>query len=113
MHATPPRNRLLALLVIGLLALGGAFAGIALRPEPQPTIALPPSTPPAAREAVRQATSLSDAFITIAEAVTSSVVRIEVERSLMPASSRVPAGLRDLFDSPGDPAPEDAVPQVM
>ena len=113
MHATPPRNRLLALLVIGLLALGGAFAGIALRPETQPTIALPPSTPPAAREAVRQATSLSDAFITIAEAVTSSVVRIEVERNVTPAISRVPAGLRDLFDGPGGPAPEDAVPQVL
>ena len=113
MHATPPRNRLLALLVIGLLALGGAFAGIALRPEAQPTIALPPSTPPAAREAVRQATSLSDAFITIAEAVTSSVVRIEVERNVTPAVSRVPAGLRELFESPGGPAPEDAVPQVL
>ena len=112
MDATPPRNRLLALLIIGLLAIGGAFAGIALRPEARPTIVLPASTPPAAREAVRQATSLSDAFIAIAEAVTSSVVRIEVERSLPPETSRVPAGLRDLFNAPDTPSAADAVPQV-
>lgn len=112
MDATPPRNRLLALLIIGLLAIGGAFAGIALRPEERPTIMLPPSAPPATREAVRQATSLSDAFIAIADVVTSAVVRIEVERSVPTERTRVPAGLRDLFDSPGNPAPEDAVPQV-
>jgi serine protease Do len=113
MDATPPRNRLLALLIIGLLAIGGAFAGVVLRPEPQPAIVLPASTPPIAREAVRQASSLSDAFITIADAVTSSVVRIEVERSIAPEESRVPAGLRDLFDSPGGPGPGEAVPQVL
>ena len=113
MDATPQRNRLLALLIIGLLALGGAFAGIVLRPEAEPALVLPPSTPPIAREAVRQATSLSDAFITIADAVTSSVVRIEVERSIAPEASRVPAGLRDLFDRPGGPTPEQAVPQVL
>jgi serine protease Do len=114
MDATPPRNRLIALIVIGLLALGGAFAGIALRPEARsPAIVLPPSTPPAAREAVRQATSLSDAFITIADAVTSSVVRIEVERSVTLEPSTLPGGLRDLFDPLGEPAQERAVPQVL
>jgi serine protease Do len=114
MDVTPPRNRLLVLIVIGLLAFGGAVAGIALRPEPQaPAIVLPPSTPPAAREAVRQATSLSDAFITIAEAVTSSVVRIEVERSVTLEPSPLPGGLRDLFDPLGEPAPGNAVPQVL
>ncbi|MGH7448372.1 MAG: S1C family serine protease, partial [Longimicrobiales bacterium] len=115
MDATPARNRLLALMVIGLLALGGAFAGIALRPdEPHAAVAtLPPSTPPAAREAVRQATSLSDAFITIADAVTSAVVRIEVERSISRESSPLPAGLSDLFDRSQSPSPESPVPQLL
>ena len=106
----PPRNRLVALLVIGLLAIGGAFAGVALRPEERATIALPPSTPPAAREAVRNATSLSDAFITIAEAVTSSVVRIEVERTVALESSTLPSSLSDLYDRPQS---REVVPQVM
>ncbi|HEX2166403.1 MAG TPA: trypsin-like peptidase domain-containing protein [Longimicrobiales bacterium] len=113
MNATQPRNRLLALLIIGLLALGGAFAGVTLRPEPPRPTALPASTPPAAREAVRNATSLSDAFITIADAVTSSVVRIEVERSPSQEGSGVPAGLRELFEGPDGLAPEGAVPQVL
>src|SRR5690606_36102470 len=99
-----------ALLVIGLLAIGGAFAGVALRPEEQTTIALPPSTPPAAREAVRNATSLSDAFITIADAVTSSVVRIEVERTVSLESSPLPSSLSDLYDRPRS---SEMVPQVM
>jgi serine protease Do len=115
MHATPPRNRLLALALIALLALGGAAAGVALKPEPEPpTLVLPPSTPPAAREAVRQATSLSDAFITIADAVTSSVVRIEVERTVAPEDSRLPGGLGDLFEPLGrEPAGQNSVPQVL
>ncbi|MBR9990512.1 MAG: trypsin-like peptidase domain-containing protein [Gemmatimonadetes bacterium] len=115
MDATPPRNRLLAFAVIAMLAFGGAFAGIALRPEePSGNLALPPSTPPAAREAVRQATSLSDAFITIAEAVTSAVVRIEVERSFVPEESRLPGGLSDLFDPLGrESSGVNAIPQVL
>jgi serine protease Do len=112
MDATPPRNRLVALAVIGLLALGGAVAGIALRPEERATVTLPPSTPPATREAVRNATSLSDAFIAIADAVTSSVVRIEVERSI-PLAPALPGGLRDLFDPRPTPDDEQTVPQLL
>ncbi|HEX6135774.1 MAG TPA: trypsin-like peptidase domain-containing protein [Longimicrobiales bacterium] len=113
MNATLQRNRLFALALIGLVAMGGAVAGVALRPEPAPAVvALPPSTPPATREAVRNATSLSDAFIAIADAVTSAVVRIEVERSVAVETPSLPGGLRDLFDP--RPAPdEEAVPQTL
>ncbi|HEX6308085.1 MAG TPA: trypsin-like peptidase domain-containing protein [Longimicrobiales bacterium] len=113
MHATLQRNRLFALALIGIVALGGAAAGVALKPEAAPVVvALPPSTPPATREAVRNATSLSDAFIAIAETVTSAVVRIEVERSIALETPALPGGLRDLFD-PRPSAEEQAVPQTL
>jgi serine protease Do len=110
MGATPPRNRLLALTVIGLLAFGGAVAGVALRPE-RPLVALPASTPPATREAVRQATSLSDAFIAIAETVTSAVVRIEVERTMSLDPPLAGGGLQDLFGRPRSQG--QSVPQLL
>src|SRR5690606_366771 len=114
MDATPQRNRLLALALIGLVALGGAVAGVALRPErPAAVVALPASTPPATREAVRNATSLSDAFIAIAAAVTSAVVRIEVERSVATETPALPGGLRDLLDPRQPPAEEPLVPQTL
>jgi serine protease Do len=116
MDATPARNRLFAMTIIGVLALGGAVAGVALRPETaQPPVlqALPPSTTPETREAVRQATSLSDAFIAISEAVTSSVVRIEVERLLPRDSSPLPGGLQDLFDGPSTSSDDEPVPQLL
>jgi serine protease Do len=110
MSATPTRNRLLALTVIGLLAFGGAVAGVALRPDRRPVVTLPASTPPATREAVRQATSLSDAFIAISEAVTSAVVRIEVERTVQLETTGIASGLQDMFN--GDRAGEN-IPQLL
>ena len=112
MEATPHRNRFLVLALVGMVALGGAVAGVALRSDSAPIVtALPASTPPATREAVRNATSLSDAFIAIAETVTESVVRIEVERSVTLERDQLPGGLRDLFDP--RPAPEEQIPQTL
>jgi serine protease Do len=111
MAASPPGNRLLALIVIGLLAFGGAVAGVALRPEGRQLTTLEATTPAAAREAVRQATSLSDAFIAIAETVTPAVVRIEVERTLAMDETVAAGGLQDLFGRPR--ARGEAIPQLL
>ena len=96
------RSRLLAIAVIALLAGGGAVAGVALRPEPVTTRAQ--------AAAVRQAATLSDAFIAIAEAVTGSVVQIEAVRLETPPQSSLTGSLQDLFSRPA--APQQAVPQV-
>jgi serine protease Do len=101
-----PRNRLLALSLVGTLLLGGALAGIALRPAAE---AGPVARNMAARDAVRQATSLSEAFVAIAEAVTPSVVRIEVERAAALETAPLTGRLEDLFERLR-PAPE-PVPQ--
>jgi serine protease Do len=71
------RNRLAAVTLIALLVLGGTVAGVALRSDAG---TFGPASA-AARDAVRQASSVSDAFIAIAETVTPAVVRIEVERA--------------------------------
>lgn len=101
------RQRLAALTVVGLLALGGAVAAVALRPAAEGTAAiLPAATPPATLEAVRRATSLSDAFVAIADAVMPAVVRIQVERTAA-GTTAATGTLQDLF---GRPAPRDPTP---
>jgi serine protease Do len=94
MTRTNSGNRLAAISVIALLLTGGALAGIAVRgdqPEPAPMSA-------AARDAVKQATSISDAFVAISDDVTASVVRIEVERSAPPDGMPLTARFEDFFD---------------
>ncbi|CAN5813234.1 DegQ family serine endoprotease [soil metagenome] len=102
-----PRNRLLALMVIALLVMGGAVAGVALRPNGGVIATLDGS----AREAVRQASSLSDAFVAIAETVTPSVVRIEVERTRWTDPAPLTGRLEDLFGRIRPSLPE-PVPQL-
>lgn len=107
------RNRLLALALAALLVLGGAVAGAVVRggaATPAGAV-LPATVSPAAQEAVRQATSLSEAFVAIADAVTPSVVRIEVERTMLLPETALTGRLEDLFQRPSRPLPE-AVPQV-
>jgi serine protease Do len=91
-----PRNRLLAISVIALLLTGGALAGIAVREGPagQPSLMSQDT-----RAAVRHAATLSDAFVAISEEVTTSVVRIEVERNTR--LDAVPLAAR-IDDMPGD-----------
>jgi serine protease Do len=79
-------GRLLLTGILGLLLVGGVAAGVVREPEsrPVPDSLLPPvatqTLSPPSREAVRQATGLSDAFIAISDAVTPAVVRIQAER---------------------------------
>ena len=112
MTPASPRSRLLAISVVAALVLGGAAAGIALRPDARQPGGFAAPVSPAARDAIRQAASLSDAFIAIAETVTPAVVRIEVERAdpfaeLPPLAGR----LEDLFGRPA-PAVPDPIPQI-
>ena len=108
MVAVNARQRLAVLTVVGLLAVGGALAAVALRPSPSATATLPPARSAATVEAVRRATSLSDAFVAIAAAVMPAVVRIEVERTAASAAATTGA-LQDRF---GRPAPRGSVPQL-
>jgi serine protease Do len=107
------RNRLLAISLLALLVLGGAVAGVVVRGNGAPGMpnGLPTTTSAATRDAVRQATSLSDAFVAIAEMVTPSVVRIEVERRVLLPQTSLTGRLEDLFQRPLRPQPE-AIPQV-
>jgi serine protease Do len=101
------RNRLLVLSLVALVALAGTVAGITLRPEPR--VEGVPTVSANAREAVRQAASLSDAFTAIAATVTPAVVRIEVERALAPDARPLAGRLEELFGVPA--APEELIPQ--
>jgi serine protease Do len=81
------RSSFAKLLVLGLVGIGiagGVAAGVGYETPRQRTVLLGPahSAPSIAvhRDAIRQATNLSDAFIAIAEAVTPAVVRIQAER---------------------------------
>ena len=103
------RQRLAAISLVGLLAVA-AVAGVALRPSEHQPAASAADTP-AAREAVRQATSVSEAFVAIAEAVTPSVVRIQVERSAPAETTALTGTLQDLFGRPTRPTPSDQVPE--
>jgi serine protease Do len=107
------RNRLLAISLLALLVLGGAVAGVVVRGNGASGLpgGLPATTSAATRDAVRQATSLSDAFVAIAEVVTPSVVRIEVERRVLLPQTSLTGRLEDLFQRPLRPQPE-AIPQV-
>jgi serine protease Do len=105
------------LLSIGLAAIGVGVlaAGLSLQapapanPPPQAITPRQPLVP--SREAVRQAAGLSDAFIAIADAVTPAVVRIQAERTSVPAEgSWLPRGLQDFFGAPDSGT--DAVPQL-
>jgi serine protease Do len=107
MTTVPPRQRLIGLTATGLLLLGVALAGLALRADPAP---VPGVRDPSAQQAVRQATSLSEAFVAIAETVTPSVVRIEVERTATVDIAPLSGRLDDPFDRLR-PLPE-PVPQV-
>jgi serine protease Do len=111
MTPTNSRNRLVAISVIALLLTGGALAGIAAREDSSGRAPLPEAT----REAVRQAASLSDAFVAISEEVTTSVVRIEVERSAPLEVAPLTSRFEDLFervppDALRQPAP--TIPQL-
>jgi serine protease Do len=108
MMAVTARQRLAALTLVGLFVLGGAVAAVALRPEPAGTAAPGAAMAPSAVEAVRRATSLSAAFVAIADAVMPAVVRIEVEQS----AARELTGATGVQDDgsgrgrPGGPGPE-------
>jgi serine protease Do len=105
---------------VGAAAVAGAagagvFAGFTLRPAPQasvPALESPSTAPVVTNRDVVRAAGLSEAFISIAQAVTPSVVRIEAERTMS-----VRGGWRSrLFDRFGQEAPEDpdwdAFPEV-
>jgi serine protease Do len=110
-----PHSRLLVLSLLALVVLGGAVAGVVVRGDTgHPPSALQAAANPATRDAVRQATSLSEAFVAIAEAVTPSVVRIEVERRVALAESPLPGRLEDLWGRvpQGRGGELEAIPQV-
>ncbi len=71
-----------AVAAVAAAAGAGVFAGFTLRepaPEPPPVLDAPATTPVVANREVEQAAGLSEAFISIAQAVTPAVVRIEAE----------------------------------
>jgi serine protease Do len=107
------RSRLLAISLVALLLAGGATAAVVLRPADERR-GVAPASDAATREALRQATSLSDAFIAIAETVTPSVVRIEVERLASAAEWGLSGQLEDLFGRPPGMLRRelDAIPQL-
>jgi serine protease Do len=90
-------------------------AGLSLEPPrqaaPAPQVIAPRQPLMPSRDAVEQASGLSDAFIAIAEAVTPAVVRIQAERA-MPTEEAgwLPRGLQDFFGSADSANPE--IPQV-
>jgi len=100
-----PRTRI-ALTSLGILVVAlGAAASLENRLPPDPTPVVKPAAPrpvTASREAVRQATELSEAFIAIAETVTPAVVRIQTEQS-QGADGWLSRGLQEFFGPPGDP----------
>jgi serine protease Do len=110
MHQRTSFVKLLLLGLGGIAVAGGVAAGIGREPSSPPPLFAPVAEPPPPApnpEALRQATSLSDAFIAIAETVTPSVVRIQAERGV-PARRRG-TWLQGLFgdiDSLAAPVPE-------
>ena len=112
-------SRSATLLGLGLLMLGIAAAAAGLGRvrgplnDPSALLMEVPSGPPVVqnREAVRQATNLSDAFVAIAEAVTPAVVRISAEQA---EGTRTPDWLSgrfdDFFETPDSLIPPDPLP---
>jgi serine protease Do len=91
-----------ALTSIGvLLVVLGAAVSLEQRLPHDPLAAVRPeaSPPVASREAVRQATELSEAFVAIAASVTPSVVRIQAEQSAG-ADGWLSRGLQEFFGRP-------------
>jgi serine protease Do len=75
------------------------------------SVAMPPMTlePQVQMEAVRPAMDLSDAFKSLAEAVTPAVVRIESRREVSASAQDVPDAFRRFFDAPrGEQRPPQA-----
>jgi serine protease Do len=104
-----PRNRLVALSLMALLVLSGALAGAAVRGA---GYGIPFSQ--AGGVGQGKARSVSDAFVAVADVVTASVVRIEVERTIMPAPATLTGRLDDLWDrSPTDAGRPRARPQPV
>jgi serine protease Do len=99
-----------------LVAGGGFLAGTRLQQgEPTtltaPIIAAPP--PAQVRSGLRQAEELSSAFISIAQAVTPAVVRIEAEWTAPPdESARTPLWLRD-YELGSDSIPWELFPELL
>ncbi|MGH7503628.1 MAG: trypsin-like peptidase domain-containing protein [Longimicrobiales bacterium] len=104
-----------AVAAVAAAAGAGVFAGFTLREpakEPPPVLDAPATTPVVANREVEQAAGLSEAFISIAQAVTPAVVRIEAERSFESSE-----GWRSrLFDRFGQESPDgpgfDGLPEV-
>ena len=101
-------------LAIIVVAGGGFFVGTALQHEQPAQQAAPIAAPPPAqvRSGLRQAEELSSAFISIAQAVTPAVVRIEAEWTAPPdESARTPLWLRD-YEAVPDSIPWDLFPEL-
>jgi serine protease Do len=101
----------LGLLLLGLAAstagLGRLTGGDPVPGAPSPALSTAPTRPPqmADRNAVRQAANLSDAFVSIAEAVTPAVVRISAEQTDAPtAAGWFPRRFQELFGEDPDSA---------
>jgi serine protease Do len=95
-----------------VVVAGGGFAAGAFlqRKETPPTVVAAP--PPAqVRSGLRQAGELSSAFISIAQAVTPAVVRIEAEWSAPPDEAHTPLWLRD-YELGRDSVPWDELPEL-
>jgi serine protease Do len=110
------RNRLLVLTLLALLVTGGALAGVTVRAGSAagPSAIEPAVTSAATRESVRQATSLSDAFVAISDDVITSVVRIEVQRNGVAGAPPLTARFDDLHEQPSPDAfrQQQPVPQM-
>jgi serine protease Do len=111
------------LLVLGVLLLGIAVAGAGLdvftnggrQPEARrPALVTAPVNPPVLSntEAIRQASGISDAFITISQAVTPGVVRIQAEQREGAAGNWFPSRLFEFFGPRADSTQEPLPPQV-
>ncbi|MCI0435829.1 MAG: trypsin-like peptidase domain-containing protein [Gemmatimonadetes bacterium] len=94
----------------------GVYAGVALsepRPDALPGLSEPATSPLVANREVIRAAQLSEAFITIAQAVTSAVVRIEAERTLThPADVWGTRPLRPFGEEAVDTTVWDALPDL-
>src|SRR5690606_1867227 len=89
------------------LGLAGGFE-LPGAPRSTPLALESPPSQPSPSPALRDATDLSEAFIAIAELVTPSVVRIQVQRAATASPhGPLPPGFRDFFGLPdGAPQPE-------
>jgi serine protease Do len=114
-----PENSRIRLLVLSLLTLvlGLAAAGAAVRGSGEDGAGRGlPATGPAAPAVIGEAWTLSEAFVAIAEAVTPSVVRIEVERTVALPEALIPGGLEDLWRhryGPGGGGPGGRQPELI